>query len=250
MGNFYFDESIHDNGKFITGCAIYSNTDINPIIESALLKLNLIPGIDEYKSRNIIAGNETNRLLRGEIYKIFCKYTQFGLVFIPRSEQKYLYINGLMLIEKIINNNNLEKEKHNVYFDDGILEFGNKKQVEGLTVYTKQNSKIIMGIQIADFVAHTCSIMLKEQLGLLDKYVKVGENSGYDPDMMMSIGFDLWTGIRHHFFQSQQGVDDERAFYGYTNISDYGLLISKSFDKKTYEAIEARFSTGYLGCIH
>ena len=220
------------------------------MIEAAILKCNLDPRIDEYKSRNIIVGNETNRLLRDEIYSIFFKYTQFGLVFIPRSEQKTLFINGLMLIEKIIKKNGLAKDIHKVYFDDGIFDSNCKREILGLEINIKQNSKIIMGIQIADFIAHTCSIMLKEQLDLLDKYVKAGKNSGYDPDMMMSIGFDLWAGIRHNFFQCQNGIDGERAMYGYTNVSDYGLLISKSFDKETYNAIEARFSAGFLGCIH
>lgn len=93
-------------------------------------------------------------------------------------------------------------------------------------------------------------MMLKEALGLIKKSIKAGNNSGYDPETMIEIGFLMWASIRYLFFQSQDGVDPEHAFVGYTNVEDYGLLISDSFNKELEEVIRCRFSTNYLGCIH
>jgi len=93
-------------------------------------------------------------------------------------------------------------------------------------------------------------MMLKESLGLLKKSLKAGENSGYPPDTMIDIGFSMWASIRYLFFQSQDGIDEEKAMYGYTNVGEYGLVISDSFNSDLRERINDIFSSNYLGCIH
>jgi hypothetical protein len=39
-------------------------------------------------------------------------------------------------------------------------------------------------------------VMLLERLGHLKKMVKGGANSGYDPDLDIGLGFELWASLR------------------------------------------------------
>jgi hypothetical protein len=121
---------------------------------------------------------------------------------------------------------------------------------ENVHLFLKQDSKKIKGIQLADLFAHTVSMMLKDQMGLLRKTIKAGEHSGYDPEMQIELGFAMWASIRYLFFQSQKGIEKERALSGYTNVADYGLLVSSEFSDEMKKHIYGRFSSNYLGCIH
>lgn len=252
MPYFYFDESIHDEIGFITGCVIYSEIDLNNEIGDAIKLSGLDPNKDEHKSGIRIFGNEKRILLRDSLYEIFRANTRFGLVFISIKERRELLKYGICLIEKIIEKNNLLEDKYSIFFDEGIKnntklnDIKNKK----LELNLNQDSKIIRGIQIADLISHTCSIMIKEELGLINKSLKAGENSGYEAETLIEIGFFMWSKIRYNFFQSQDGIDDDKAFDGYTNVKDYGLILSDKISEKIMYAIENRFSSNYLGCIH
>ena len=119
-------------------------------------------------------------------------------------------------------------------------------------LFEEQNSKIIRGIQVADLVASKCSTMLKETLGLIDKTVKAGPKSGYDPDMEINIGFELWADIRYNFFSDPPINPDEwdsmldcKAIVG-----KKGLFISENCTDEVKAAAEGRFGEMYLGCIH
>jgi len=119
-------------------------------------------------------------------------------------------------------------------------------------LFEEQDSKIIRGIQVADLVASKCSTMLKEALGLVDKTVKAGPKSGYDPDMEINIGFELWADIRYNFFSDPPPDPDVwdsmlncKAFVG-----KKGLYISENCSDKIKIAATERFGEMYLGCIH
>jgi hypothetical protein len=70
--------------------------------------------------------------------------------------------------------------------------------LDNYKLFLEVDSIKVKGIQLADLVAHTFATMLLEQLGLVDKKVKAGENSGYDPDLEIELGFELWASIRYN----------------------------------------------------
>jgi hypothetical protein len=254
MGYFYFDESIHQQAGFITGCAIYSDSDLNQEVANAIEQSGLNRIIDEHKSGIKIAGDENRLTLRDKLFSIFQDKTKFGLTFVSTEEREILFNYGLKLIEKIIKKNKLSSQFHEVFFDEGISNQKafkvNHELLAKINIHVGQDSKIIRGIQIADLISHTCSMMLKESLGLLNKGIKAGENSGYPPESLIEIGFTMWATIRYNFFQGEAGVDPTKALHGFTNVADYGLLISESFNPVLREAIQKKFASNYLGCIH
>ena len=80
---------------------------------------------------------------------------------------------------------------------------------ERCNINLEQDSRQVAGIQLADLAAHTCAIMLAESLGFVRKTVKAGDNSGYDPDLDINIGFELWSSVRYNFLSEQPPPPDE-----------------------------------------
>ena len=95
--------------------------------------------------------------------------------------------------------------------------------------------------------------MLLEELGYISKKVVTGENSGYEPDLEITLGFELWAGIRYSFFMAptaHSAPQDEQLLMATFNVEGYGLYISKLSSSDLVQASRRRFGTNYLGCIH
>jgi hypothetical protein len=113
---------------------------------------------------------------------------------------------------------------------------------------------VIGGIQVADLVAHWLGLMLLEQMGMISKKVRAGENSGYEPDLEIELGFEFWASLRYQFFKapdSKAGPDSDSLVGELVfDVENYGLYISDRCDPPLREAARARFGECYMGCIH
>jgi hypothetical protein len=257
MGLFYFDESIQQRAGFIIGAFVYSEGDLTPPVFEAIASAGLRPGVDEFKS-----GARMDR--RPELAKArealggLLKTVRIGLIVVPARARGDLGTEALAGLEKIIRANGLMTLDHRVYFDEGITidpgliaRFG--ARIGGpCEVLLNQDSKSVGGIQVADLAAHSMGVMLLEHQGHLKKTVKAGENSGYDPDLDIELGFELWASLRYAFFKAAQpipGPDDPLGDLMF-DVATHGLHIARSCDDTLRDAAVERFGECYLGCIH
>ena len=198
MGYFYFDESIHDKGGFIVGAFVYSAADLNGEVEEAIKKCGLVPGRDEYKSGLHVGRHPEQAALRDMLKQLVFK-SKIAVVINPSDKRNELGQSALLGLKQLLDYHKRAEDLHAAYFDESIFQSVQEAEVsarklgihEQVNCFFEQDSKIIGGLQVADLVAHTCSIMLLESLGLVTKTVKAGENSGYDPDLDIEIGFEL-----------------------------------------------------------
>lgn len=259
MRYFYFDESIHPRGGFIIGAFVYSEDDVTEDVFQALAEVGLVPRQDEFKSRTPMAEDSRQRVLRDKL-KMLLQGTNVGLVVLPIDSRARLGSEALQGLGKILSANFQGMQKHCVYFDQGI-EIDNSnvlirlfEQKQDCEVFAEQDSRIIGGLQLADLAAHCLSIMLLEALGIISKTIKAGEESGYDPDVDISIGFELWATLRYCFFKDQGPTIEELESNPVDSLmfdtGAYALYISPYCSAELRTAAEARFSTVYLGCIH
>lgn len=167
MGLFYFDESIHKKGSFILGAYVYSQFDVDRQVEDAIKSCGLEPGKDEYKSGMHVGKHPEQAGLRSKLKDILHK-TKLGIVINSYDKRHELGEAALKGLNLILSNYAPPEELHSTYFDANI--FKNVREAKILTkgigidkfsnFYFEQDSKIIKGLQLADLVAHTCSIML------------------------------------------------------------------------------------------
>lgn len=118
--------------------------------------------------------------------------------------------------------------------------------------FLEQDSKKIKGIQLADLAAHIASIQFKYSLGLVTKKVKAGENSGYDPEDEMELGFEMWATLRSSFFCKNSGKPymADQLIDATMIVERCGLYISDLGNEEFTGNVKAAFGTVNLGCIH
>ena len=250
---------MHSKGDFILGAFVYSSADLKEQIEEAIKSCGLVPGIDEYKSGMYVGRNPKQVNLRDKLKGILYK-TKLGVVVNSYDKRNELGVTALKGLIQILNYYKRPEDLHSAYFDENI--FQNIQEAETISrklgisefsnCYFEQDSKIIKGLQIADLVAHTCSIMLLETMGLVTKTVKAGDNSGYDPDLDIELGFELWAGLRYNFFAKPPPHPDEwRDQIDFkATVQDVGLYIADNCSAELRARVLDRFAEMYLGCIH
>lgn len=259
MGYFYFDESIHERGKFILGAFVYCKNDLTQQVYDKIESVGLRPKYDEFKSSYIMDKGGKYPELRAELRSMFID-VKIGLVIGPIDERKCFGNYALKGLEKIIVNNDMNKDSHDVYFDQGIMFQNNNtllnsfSQKYNLNIYNNQDSKIVAGLQMADLAAHTLSIMLLETLGLINKQVTLGNDSGYSENELFELSFDLWTSLRYSFFTQAiitiEDIDRDPVNAFLIDTGTYCLYIADKCPEVLKEAAEDRFGLNYIGCIH
>jgi hypothetical protein len=261
MGFFYFDESIHPRGKFALGSFVYSETSLDSAVSNALLESELIPRVDEFKSGARMDMNPKQVRARDLLRKVVDKQCGIGVVVAPDSPRELLGIEAPMGLTKILSTIKFRSKTHEVFFDKGIFENEAEGRHQAAKIpsscppcnfHFEQNSIQVLGLQVADLVAHTSAMMLLAQLGLFKKTVKAGENSGYNPDLDIPLEFGFWASLRYSFFAAPAPpIDSWKSQLDFkVDVASRGLHVADGCTPDVRGAALARFGSMYLGCIH
>lgn len=257
MANLYFDESIRDNGAFIIGAAVISGDDLSARIRTQWESMGLNPDDDEYKSSAIKSNNEVSVKQREYISRLVHS-SKLALVVLPSQDRKQLGNYCAELVFQLLDNNKLRDETHDLFIDENVFidkHIKTKLEDRKVNVYLNSDSKLEAGIQLADHASHALGGMLLEEMGIITKQVKAGENSGYHPDDMLDLGFELWASLRYALIGNNQYIeglspppdDPANPFF---MVDGYGLYIADSCSETLAAAAKKRFGINYLGCIH
>ncbi len=73
MPCFYFDESIQTNAQFIVGAYVYG-PDAETAVSSAIKRVGLRPGVDEFKSSARMSAHPEQVRLRDELFEVIRGY--------------------------------------------------------------------------------------------------------------------------------------------------------------------------------
>jgi hypothetical protein len=251
VGHFYFDESIHDRGGFIVGAFTYCEVDLDPYVSELLRRRGLTPGVDEFKSSAPTGGMPSLDALREDFRGLVAR-TSLALLVAPTADRHLLGRHALTALEGFIAANQLA-EPHHVFLDQGIADPQDKALLArlpaGSSVSFDCDSRACSGLQVADCAAHSASIVLLEALGIVNKQVPGREADGWEPSELYPLGFELWSVLRHAFFNG--GLPPEpRGDDMFATVHPYGLYIAPSCSPSLAEVVMRRFGEVYLGCIH
>lgn len=259
MGYFYFDDSNHSRrAGFVVGAFAYFAQDPDARIQEAIRSVGLIPRVDEYKSGARMDRYPEQARLREALYHLDAR---IALVVCGQDEVGRLGLEGAAALASIVRGFTPQGGTHCAFFDQGI--FGSVRagtdafrqcDVGNVEGHFEQDSKVVLGIQVADLAAHTCSIMLLEHLGIVAKEVRAGPDSGYEPDSTHPIGFELWARTRYQWFHGPSPAIPPDGFVEIEHmtvpVDGYGLFISSGCPEPIRTAARLRFGSMYLGCIH
>ncbi|MCH2065915.1 MAG: hypothetical protein MK208_01670 [Shimia sp.] len=255
MAYFYLDDSKHHKHGF--SIAAFAICDVEPHDELEVIFAE--NGFDlatyEYKSSTTMRDNPDLQRLRDALRNFVRSKCQIAVCVVDGDKQ--IGPASLQLLKKAILHPQLRGQRHQVFFDEGLFSSESKgkrvaSDVSGLddcTIRFEQDSLLVSGIQLADLIAHTCGTMLLDELGKLNKIVNV-PNSGYDDDLEIDLGFEMWAGIRYAFLSVANGADIDDEDFAVVQVEPHGLYIDPSASCEVAAAALKKFGSIYLGCIH
>lgn len=257
MAFLYFDETIQDSGAFIVGALVISASDLSPIIKKQWGDMGLNPAVDEYKSSTPKLNNPQSQLQR-EFLSYLVQRERLALVVLPNGDRGNLGEYCTKLLLQLKEGGFIPDESSELFLDDNIRLSNTNRSLlgaEGIESYSKCCSIEHAGIQAADHAAHALGSMLMEEMGLITKRVRVGENSGCHPDELIELGFELWASIRYALIGKNEYIEGlsphpEDPANPYFRVDGAGLYIAPTCNKELEIQARKRFGINYLGCIH
>jgi len=254
----YVDESVHDCLGFIVTAFIFANNDLTASVANELQAIGLIPRHDEFKSSALMSTNSHLRDLREKLIGIASKVRIGALVSAAKS-RRALGRTALWALGRILERNGCPTTSIHVYMDQGMFSssadasahLSNLALPGNLLFHFEQDSRAVLGLQVADAVAHTLSQILREALGDLVKTVVIGDEGGYNPPIEPPLGWDLKTWLRYSFFHSPvefAGREPEEALN--TDLLGWGVIMTDDLDPNIQSAVNAALGKLWLGCIH
>ena len=121
MAYFYFDESIHERGGFITGAYVYG-PDADATVAAAIHRVGLQPDVDEFKSSVRMSDHPEQVGLRDELRQILRDY-RIGILVIPSADRASMGEEALRGLDQTARANNLAGQVELVAaLDQGLFE--------------------------------------------------------------------------------------------------------------------------------
>jgi hypothetical protein len=260
---FFFDESVHDSGGFILGAWAAFSASPEALLSERLRIVGVSPSLEFHSAARMDRDHEM-RKLRDAMRSVLSPNVRIGAAVVPRDERAGLGVHALRCLKQTLEQTGLIAERHEYYLDQGLFRGqAGDAAVHGLELnaagefHFEQDSSRVRGIQFADLIAQNCALMLKDSLGLLRKTVRAGEDSGYDPDLMIELGFELWATVRYCFFgkgpevtvaQIEEAKDLTELLR--VTVGKRGLYVASTCSERLRTAAESRFGSMYIGCIH
>lgn len=257
MAYMYFDETIREQGDFIIGALVLADCDLSVYVREEWENLGLNPESDEYKSSDP-KENSPLGVTQREIMASLLQRSKLALTVLPISERSRLGAYCTDLIMQLNDENMLGEEECDLYLDQNIsLKKADATRLGniGVIAYPESDSKVVGGIQVADHAAHALGGMLLEEMGFITKKVRPGEKSGYHPDELLELGFELWASLRCALIGKNEYIEGlsphpEDPANPYFRVDGVGLYIVPSCTGELSKHARDRFGINYLGCIH
>lgn len=257
MAYLYLDDSKHHPAGFSLAAFVICDTDPTDHVEAIFLGLGFDPRDFEYKSSAKMAGDDRLQKLRSAMKHYVGTNCKIALCVVDGD--KRLGPAALRLLCSVLSHPSLEGQDHEVFFDEGLFQSNktaadlaaSEDKFNKCRMHFEQDSSKLMGIQLADLVAHTYSIMLLETLGHLTKKVvlETPGDSAYD-GQEVEIGFEMWAGIRYAFLSLARQHPQDDLYEPIVQVFPWGLFIDESASERVTAAAMRRFGEIYLGCIH
>jgi hypothetical protein len=242
----FVDESIQDSLGYICVGFVHCEEDPSGLVNGAIKDVGLTPGVDEYKSGYRMANSPRRHELRDKVRGIVLQYCRYGVYIAPTSERPELRQAISEIAQQITHRNRL-KIPQSVQLDQGIL--GRTRLLNDVVVMPDCDSKVIPGIQLADFVAYHCSYLLKCTLLGVSKRMLISEEPHPLTGEEVDLDWMVRTDLRRNFFVEYRKNEEIQGDDMFFSAKDHGAFFSPSLYTVLRSAAEETFSSFYHGCV-
>jgi hypothetical protein len=215
--------------------------------------------------------------LRINYFNILRSKTKIAVLVTSSYEQEILGQEILKALANVIRKNGLKGHNLHILFDTGLCNSASINQqsaelqedLKEARLMFDQDSKSVLGIQLADAVAHTIAQILKEHITGKSKKIILSEAYGYDNQTEFELGWTLLMDLRYSFFvrrvfyKSNSRTMDPRTepllidddedivqFVQHPELFGWGVFVSNNCTDELKIAVKEVFDKVWLGCIH
>jgi len=244
----FIDESIQEALGYICVGIVFCTELPDAAITAALLEAKLTPRVDEYKSGIRMASASELHALRDRIGEWVLNNCKIAVYVASREERPNLLSGLVTAAGQLVEKNNLPVPQR-VYVDNGISGQEQPIDKDSVVLITGCDSKLVMGIQLADYVAYHCSYLLKCELEGRSKTVRVDANPHPLSGEQIELDWLLRTEIRRNFFTEHRDVDSINGDDWFFNVRGFGAFYSERLPDELVNAAAKTFDQMYFGCV-
>lgn len=243
----FVDESIQQDLGYICVGFAYCSDRPDELIQKAITMAGLTPGLDEYKSGYRMEGSSARKVLRDSIYQIVWEKCKLGIYIAPVEERGRLGTSVAEIANQLVQVNELDRPQK-VFVDEGIV--GELKSSDNIQIVGNCDSRKVLGIQLADFVAYHCSYLLKCAIsGTTKKILMAHEEPHPLAGEEVELDWILRTNFRRNFFVELRNIEEITGDDWFFKLAGYGAFFSSDLSPKVRLAAEETFDSMYFGCV-
>jgi len=220
--------------------------------------------------------NPSMRKARGSLLKLAGSETQVA-VFVGPHEAGTLGKHSLQALQSILVRNGIQPSNLTIFFDEGMFpSVREAARLHSLFRFLKparllpsENSRIRLGVQVADAVAHSWGQIIKEAVTGKAKMIDIGgRGTGYAKGEMAALGWNLLMTLRYALLtrpMTQNGEeylpatdpvvldpmnDDPVTYSQNPTLLGWGVQVAPEAGDELRHAVERALGRLWLGCIH
>jgi hypothetical protein len=274
----FVDESIYDDLGIVVTAFVFGDTDFEGKVTGALLQSGIDSPREEFKSSARMDSDPRMPKARDALLALAGKTSRIAVFFGPFGRPR-LGLQTLQAAQSVVlrNANTIDRQGLSVYVDREV--FPSQKEADrlhGLFNYLQscrisavEDSKIRVGIQVADCVAHSFGQIIKAALTGQDKTVDVGgPNTGYVEGTEAPLGWTLLMSLRYALLTRpiiyvgesyppecdplvlDPYKDDPADFGQHPVLLGWGVQVAPEANQSLRLAVESKLGRVWLGCIH
>lgn len=272
----FVDESIHPSLGMIVTSFVFSPENFEDLVAEELRTAGLSPFRDEFKSGNRMEDNPKMREARARLLSLAAGSARIAIFFGPLNRSD-LGRQTLQALQTILIRNGIQPGALTLHIDQGIFEStAEGKRLLALFHYLQpaqfffaEDSRLRLGVQVADAVAHAFAQILREPLTDSRKVIDIGgEDTGYVMGTQAPLGWSLLMGLRQALLARpvvyrgetySPGTDpvvldpvyDDVTVYGQNPVVlGWGIQVAHELPANLQQTIAHVLSRIWLGCIH
>ncbi len=246
----YVDESIQDRLGYIVTAFVYAAEDPCFLVAQALTRAGLTPGREEYKSGARMTDKTNLQMLRTELFDILCERCRIGVLLSPSADRRNLGLHVVSTVLELVRANGLATPE-TVFVDEGITLRGCIAQEQALRFMEGCDSKVILGLQLADCAAYHCSYVLRERVQGSPKVQTYGAEDGFSEEIEVPLGWTMRTALRYAFFREEKDWDTfEDDSFLERKLVGYGAFVAGAVPDDIAQEFQREFGQVWLGCVH